>query len=59
LRQRRQALSQAVVVALGVHLALGLAQGVSAWVTGSVGVEASALHAVMGTLAHGVALGGA
>jgi cation diffusion facilitator family transporter len=48
-----------VVVALGVHVALGLAQGVSAWVTGSVGVGASALHAVMGTLVHGVALGGA
>jgi cation diffusion facilitator family transporter len=59
LKQRSRALSQAVAVALGVHVALGLAQGVSAWLTGSVGVGASALHAVMGTLAHGVALGGA
>jgi cation diffusion facilitator family transporter len=47
-----------VAVALGVHVALGLAQGVSAWATGSVGLGASALHAVMGTLAHGIALAG-
>jgi cation diffusion facilitator family transporter len=59
LRHRRRALSQAVAVALGVHVALGLAQGVSAWVTGSVGIGASALHGVMGTLVHGIALGGA
>jgi cation diffusion facilitator family transporter len=46
-------------VAVGVHVALWLAQGISALVTGSVGIGASALHGVMGTLAHGVALGGA
>jgi cation diffusion facilitator family transporter len=46
-------------VAFGVHVTLGLAQGISALVTGSIGLGASALHGIMGTLAHGAALGGA
>lgn len=48
-----------MAVALGVHVALALIQGASAWLTGGVGVGASALHGIVGILAHGVALGGA
>jgi cation diffusion facilitator family transporter len=41
-----------------VHLALATAQLVGAWLTTSVGITASALHVVVGTAAHIVALGG-
>jgi hypothetical protein len=57
LSERRRALSRAVAVALGVHITLALGQGVSAWVTASVGIGASALHGVVGTLTHAVAPG--
>jgi cation diffusion facilitator family transporter len=45
-------------VTLAVHGGLGLAQGLSAWVTGSAGIGASALHLLMGSVAHALALAG-
>jgi cation diffusion facilitator family transporter len=47
-----------LVATLAVHGVLGVAQGLSAWVTGSVGVGASALHLLMGSVAHVLALAG-
>ncbi|MFO7531237.1 MAG: cation diffusion facilitator family transporter [Candidatus Limnocylindrales bacterium] len=48
----------ALGVAIAVHLSLAVAQGVGALLTTSAGITASALHVVVGTAAHGVALGG-
>jgi cation diffusion facilitator family transporter len=56
--QRRRALMGALAVAITVHAGLAVAQLVAAWVTSSVGITASALHVVVGTAAHVVALGG-
>jgi cation diffusion facilitator family transporter len=55
---RRRALIGALVVTLVVHGGLGLAQGLAAWMTGSVGIGASALHLIMGSVAHVFALAG-
>jgi len=57
-KARRRALIRALAVTLAVHGGLGLAQGLSAWVTGSVGIGASALHLLMGSVAHVLALAG-
>jgi cation diffusion facilitator family transporter len=57
-KPRRRALIRALAVTLAVHGGLGLAQGLSAWVTGSVGIGASALHLLMGSVAHVLALAG-
>jgi cation diffusion facilitator family transporter len=51
-------LTQVLAVILAVHIILGVAQAASAWITGSVGVGASALHLLMGSVAHVLALAG-
>jgi cation diffusion facilitator family transporter len=47
-----------LAITLAVHVLLGGAQAVSAWITGSVGTGASALHLLMGSVAHILALAG-
>jgi cation diffusion facilitator family transporter len=51
-------LTQVLAITLVVHVLLGGAQAVSAWITGSVGTGASALHLLMGSVAHVLALAG-
>jgi cation diffusion facilitator family transporter len=51
-------LTQVLVITLAVHVLLGGAQAVSALITGSVGTGASALHLLMGSVAHILALAG-
>jgi cation diffusion facilitator family transporter len=58
LGQRRRALIGTLAVAIAVHAVLAVALLVAAWLTSSVGITASALHVVVGTAAHAVALGG-
>jgi cation diffusion facilitator family transporter len=54
--RRRHDLGCALGAVLSVHAVLAVAQGVSAWATGSVGITASALHVVVGSVAHVIAL---
>jgi cation diffusion facilitator family transporter len=58
LKVRRRALTQVLAVTLAVHVLLGVAQAVSARITGSVGTGACALHLLMGSVAHVLALAG-
>ena len=58
LGERRRALMRTLAVAIAVHAALAVGQLVAALLTSSVGITASALHVVVGTAAHAVALGG-
>ncbi len=58
LGQRRGALIGTLGVAIAVHAGLATALLVTAWLTASVGITASAFHVVVGTAAHAVALGG-
>lgn len=55
---RRRALARAIGWVIAVHLGLACLQFTAAWVTGSAGVTASAVHVGIGLAAHASALGG-
>lgn len=55
---RRGALVRALSVAVVVHVALASLQFGAAWITGSAGIAASAVHVSIGAVAHLVALSG-
>ncbi len=58
LGQRRRALIGTLAVAIALHATIATTQLIAAGLTSSVGITASALHVVVGTAAHVVALGG-
>lgn len=55
---RRSALVRALSIAVVTHVALASLQFGAAWITGSAGIAASAVHVSIGAVAHLVALSG-